>query len=164
MTSTPAKAATAMRAPDDMDRKILRSLQAQPERSIQEVADSVGLSQTPCWRRIKRLESEGVIVRRAVILDPKKLGLSVMALVYLKLNNHHEETLENLEAEVRSHPQILDCFSMSGDSDYVLRVVAPTIDDYEHFLKKVIVHLPGVASVNSSFVLKSVKASTDLPV
>lgn len=164
MNSIPATLPGTARTPDDMDRKILRSLQAQPDRSIQDVAESVGLSQTPCWRRVKRLETEGVIVRRAVILDPKKLGLKVMAFAYLKLNNHHEETLENLEVEVRSHPQILDCFSMSGDSDYVLRVVVPTIDDYEHFLKKVIVHLPGVASVNSSFALKSVKASTDLPI
>lgn len=136
MNSTSAIPSVTARVPDDMDRKILRSLQAQPDRSIQEVAESVGLSQTPCWRRVKRLESEGVILRRAVILDPQKLGLSVMAFAYLKLNNHHEETLENLEAEVRSHPQILDCFSMSGDSDYVLRVVVPTIDDYEHFLKR----------------------------
>jgi Lrp/AsnC family transcriptional regulator len=147
-----------------MDRKILRTLQANPDMSISDIGDAVGLSQTPCWRRVKRLESDGVIVRRAVILDPKKLGLSVMAFANLKLNNHQEETLEALESEVRRHLEILDCFSMSGDSDYVLRVVVPTIDDYEHFLKRVVVHLPGVASVNSSFVLKSVKATTNLPI
>lgn len=149
---------------DDMDRKILRTLQAHPEMSIFDVGEAVGLSQTPCWRRVKRLDADGVILRRAVILDPKKLGLSVMAFANLKLGNHQEETLEALESEVRRHPEILDCFSMSGDSDYVLRIVVPSIDDYEHFLKKVVVHLPGVASVNSSFALKSVKATTDLPI
>jgi len=154
----------AVRGLDELDRKILRALQSNPEMSILDVGDVVGLSQTPCWRRLKRLEKEGVIVRRAVILDPKKLGLSVMAFANLKLNSHKEETLEALESEVRQHPEILDCFAMSGDSDYVLRVVVPSIDAYEHFLKKVVVHLPGVASVNSSFALKSVKATTDLPI
>lgn len=105
-----------------------------------------------------------MIVRRAVILDPKKLSLTVIAFAHLKLNNHQEETLEAFESEVRRHAEILDCYSMSGDSDYVLRVIVPSIDDYEHFLKKMVVHLPGIASVNSSFALKSVKATADLPI
>jgi Lrp/AsnC family transcriptional regulator len=147
-----------------MDRRLLRALQARPDLSVADLSEKVGLSQTPCWRRLKRLEADGVIVRRALVLDPKKLGLTVSVLAQIKLHRHDEETLEALERDVRAHPEILDCFSMSGESDYVMRVVAASIEDYERFLKKVLLHLPGVASVNSSFTLKTIKGTTDLPV
>ncbi|RYE41168.1 MAG: Lrp/AsnC family transcriptional regulator, partial [Hyphomicrobiales bacterium] len=119
---------------------------------------------TPCWRRLKRLEAEGVIVGRAVILDAKLLGLTVNVFANLRLKQHDEETLDALEREVCNHHEIIDCFSMSGDSDYILRVSARSIEDYEQFLKKVLLHLPGVSSINSSFALKSVKMATSLPI
>jgi len=149
---------------DDMDRRIMRTLQVSPTLSVADLSEAVGLSQSPCWRRLKRLETEGVIVRRAILFDPKKAGLSVSVLAHIRLRAHDEETLEALERDVCDHPEILECFSMSGESDYVVRVVAASIDDYERFLKKVLLHLPGVASVNSSFTLKSIKATTDLPI
>jgi Lrp/AsnC family transcriptional regulator len=149
---------------DDMDRRILRVLQAEPELSIAQLGERVGLSQTPCWRRLKRLEADGVIQRRALILDARRLGLSVSVLAHLKLHRHDEDTLEQFEAAVLGHGEIVDCFSVSGESDYVMRVVAASIGDYERFLKKVLLHLPGVASVNSSFMMNIVKMTTDLPV
>jgi len=149
---------------DDMDRKIIRAIQTSPDLSVADLSEHVGLSQTPCWRRLKRLEQDGVILRRATICDTKKLGLSIIVLAHIKLHRHDEETLETLERQVIEHPMILECFSMSGDSDYIVRIVAEDMDDYERFLKKVILHLPAVASVNSSFVLKIIKSTTDLPV
>lgn len=149
---------------DAMDLKILRALQAQPDLSMAELADKVGLSHTPCWRRIKKLEAEGVIVKRALLLDPKAVGLGVNVIAQLHFARQDEETLEAFENAVSKHPQIVECFSMSGESDYLLRVVARSIEDYEQFLKKVVLHLPGVSTVNSSFSLKTVKLTTDLPI
>lgn len=149
---------------DAMDRKILRVLQGQPDLPMTELAEMVGLSHTPCWRRIKKMEADGVISRRALILDPKKVGFGVNVFAHLHFARQDEETLESFEASVGLYPQIVECFSMSGESDYLLRIVAQSIEDYEQFLKKVVLHLPGVSTVNSSFSLKTVKLTTDLPV
>lgn len=149
---------------DDTDLKILRLLQAKPATTMTELADQVGLSQTPCWRRVKQLEASGVIARRALLLDAHKLGFSVDVFAHLRIGHHDEDNLEAFEEAVREHPEILECFSMSGESDYLMRIVVRSIEHYERFLKKVLLHLPGVASVNSSFALKQVKITTDLPV
>ncbi|WP_144098586.1 Lrp/AsnC family transcriptional regulator [Croceicoccus sediminis] len=149
---------------DNTDRRILRALQAHPDLPIAELAEKAGLSHTPCWRRLKKLEESGVISGRAVLLDPKSLGLVINVFANLRLNQHDEETLDALEQAVHDHPEILEGFSMSGSSDYVLRVVAKSVEDYEHFLKKVLLHLPGVSSINSSFALKTIKMTTVLPV
>ncbi|MGE3745615.1 MAG: Lrp/AsnC family transcriptional regulator [Sphingomonadaceae bacterium] len=149
---------------DGMDRKIMRTLQDNPEFSIAELSAAIGLSQTPCWRRLKRLEKDGFIVGRAIILSESKLGLSVSVFAHLRLQKHDEQTLEALERDVCNHPEIVECFSMSGESDYVVRVVIASIEEYEQFLKKVLLHLPGVGSINSSFTLKKIKATTKLPI
>src|SRR5690554_2531391 len=106
---------------DTTDLKILRFLQDRPEASVSYLAEKIGLSQTPCWRRIKKLEDDGVISGRAVILDPKSLGIVIDVVAHLKVARQEEETLEALEAEVQTHPEIVECFSMSGESDYMLR-------------------------------------------
>lgn len=152
------------RAVDDMDRKIVRALQNAPEMSIAGLSQAVGLSQTPCWRRVKRLEADGILLRRAILFDARKLGLTINVLANVKLGRHDEETLDALERQACQHPEILECYSMSGESDYIMRVVAPGIEEYEQFLKKVLLHLPGVASINSSFTLKTVKNTGILPV
>jgi Lrp/AsnC family transcriptional regulator len=149
---------------DPTDLRILKALQTNPTIPISELAEIVGLSQTPCWRRLKRLEGDGTILRRAVILDPARLGLTVNVFAHIRLKQHDEETLEALDRETQRHPQIVECFSMSGDSDYMLRVVVHSVDHYDKFLKKVLLHMPGVASINSSFALQCVKSTTDLPI
>jgi Lrp/AsnC family transcriptional regulator len=149
---------------DATDRRILQVLQRSPDLALAALAQKVGLSQTPCWRRIKKLEEDGVIQKRALILNPQSLGLAVTVFASVRLKQHDEQTLEALENAARQHPKILECHSMSGEADYVFRVVCRDIDDYEQFLKKVLLHLPGVAAVNSSFVLKQVKKTTDLPI
>ena len=149
---------------DDFDRKLLRVHQAEPELSVHELAERVGLSHTPCWRRLKKLEADGVIKGRAVILDPAALGLSITVFAHIKVKQHDEDTLEVFERSARARPEIVECFSMSGDSDFLLRIVTGSVADYEQFLKRTLLHLPGVGSVNSSFALKCVKNTTMLPI
>jgi len=149
---------------DDMDRKILRTVQKHPDLPVAELAERVGLSHTPCWRRMKRLQSTGVINRTAVILSPKHLGLEAVVFASIRLKQHDEETLDAFETAIHNLPQIVECFSMSGDSDYQLRIVVENIEAYHAFLKKTVLHLPGVASVNSHFALNTVKLTTDLPI
>ena len=149
---------------DEIDRRILRVVQANPDLPIAQLATKAGLSHTPCWRRLKKLEADGIISGRAVLLDAKRLGLFVNVFAHVRLKQHDEETLDALEQSVCLHPEIVESFSMSGTSDYVLRVVAQSIEDYERFLKKTLLHLPGVSSINSSFALKTVKMTTVLPV
>jgi len=151
-------------AMDRIDRKILNLLQDQADLPITDLAERIGLSQTPCWRRVKKLESDGIIRGRTVLLDPIALGLSATVFASLKLRQHDEATLEAFEAAAKERPEVVECFSMSGDSDYILRIVINGIDAYEQFLKKVLLHLPGVAAVNSSFALKCVKLTTRLPI
>lgn len=148
---------------DDVDLRLLRTIQSEPDLAVAELARLAGLSQTPAWRRLKRLQDEGYISGRAVLLDAGRLGLTVNVFAYIRLKHHDEETLESLEQEVHQHPEIVECFSMSGDSDYVLRIMVRSVEDYEKFHKRVLLHLPGVAYINSSFSLKGVKLTTKIP-
>lgn len=131
---------------------------------VGDIAEAVGLSTTPCWRRIKRLEADGVISGRAVLLDAEKLGLAVNVFADIRLKLHDEETLIALENALAAQPEIMECFSVSGESDYIVRVVAESIRAYEVFLKKVLLHMPGVAAVNSRFALGCIKMTTALPI
>ncbi|WEN15711.1 Lrp/AsnC family transcriptional regulator [Rhodanobacter sp. AS-Z3] len=149
---------------DDIDLALLRALQAEPELSIQQLAERINLSHTPCWRRLKRLESSGVIRGRAVLLDAAALDLPITVFAEVKLKQHDEDTLSRLEDAVASCPPIVECFSMSGDRDYIFRIVMQSVAQYEQFLKKTLLHLPGVASISSSFALKCVKLTTSLPI
>jgi len=149
---------------DAIDLKILKEMQENPEIAVSDLALKVGLSHTPCWRRVKKLEADGVIAGRAILLNPVALGLPVVVFADLKLRQHDEETLEALEAAARDLDEITECYSMSGDSDYILRVVVRSIEEYEGLLKKVLLHLPGVSSVHSHFALKCIKNTTRLPI
>ena len=149
---------------DETDRRILRMVQAHPDLPIADLAEKVGLSHTPCWRRLKKLEADGIIAGRAVLLDAKQLGLMVTVFAHVRLKQHDEATLDALEQAVCLRPEIVESYSMSGTSDYLFRVVAESIEDYERFLKKTLLHLPGVSSINSSFALKTVKMTTVLPI
>jgi Lrp/AsnC family transcriptional regulator len=149
---------------DAMDWKILRVLQDVPEISVVDLARQVGLSHTPCWRRVRQLEESGAIQGRVVVLNPDVLGLGISVFANIRLKAHDEETLEAFEQAARGRPEIVDCFSMSGESDYLFRIVVNSIDQYEQFLKKVLLHFPGVASINSHFALKCIKKTTKLPI
>ena len=149
---------------DTTDWKILRAIQEHPNLAIVGIAEKVGLSEAPCWRRLKRMESDGVLRRQLFVLNQNAVGLNINVFAHLRLRQHDELTLESLERAVRDQCEIIECFSMTGGSDYLLRVVVGSIEDYGHFLKKVLLHLPGVAAVNSSIALKTIKMTMNLPI
>ena len=148
---------------DKFDKHILEILQNDATLAIQEIADRVGLSSTPCWRRIQRLEQEGYIEKRVALLSSEKLNVGVTVFVAIKTNQHNKQWYSQFSAVVEAIPQIVEFYRMSGDTDYLLRVVVPDIKSYESFLHEVAFRLPGVTHVRSSVVLKEVKADTRLP-
>lgn len=149
---------------DQIDRRILGILQDNPDLPTSELAERVGLSNTPCWRRLKKLQADGIIRGRTLLLDAAALGLTVNVFADIRLKQHDEETLLALENAVRRQPEIVECFSVSGESDYMMRIITRSIEDYEVFLKKVLLHLPGVSAVNTRFALGCVKMTTALPI
>ena len=148
---------------DNFDRKILQALQESSDYSMAELGEIVGLSHTPCWRRVKRLQEEGIIKGKVTLLDPNKLNLSVTVFTYITIKSHAEESLNAFETAVKNVNEIVQCHSTSGDKDYVLQVLVNSVSDYERLLKQTLVHLPNVASANSTFALKQVKNTTQLP-
>lgn len=149
---------------DETDRKILRALQARADYSMAELGELVGLSHTPCWRRVKRLEQSGLIRARVALLDPQRLNLGVSVFAAINITKHDEESLEAFERAVHDIPEIVECHTVSGDRDFLLRVVVSNVADYEKLLKQKLVHLPGVESVSSTFALKQAKYTTQLPI
>ena len=141
---------------DTFDLQILRELQADAEISMQELGEKVGLSHTPCWRRVKKLEEAGVIKRRVTLLDPEQLQLSVNVFVQVSLGVQQEEALNAFEAAVQTIPEIVECYTVSGDRDFLLRVVVEDVTAYERLLKSTLVHLPEVANMSSTFALRQV--------
>src|SRR5262245_4720494 len=149
---------------DATDARILEELQRDGRLSNQELARRVGLSPAPCWRRLKRLEEANVIEGYAALLDPEMLGLTVTVYAAVSLDNHHEATVRLFDELVRDRPEVLECYSMSGQFDYLLKVVAHTMSDYERFLSGHLLPCPAVRAVNTSFVLKRKKFTTTFPV
>jgi len=147
---------------DSIDRAILRELQADASRSVQEIAEGVGLSQTPCWRRIKRLEASGVIERRVALLCPEKLGFGLTVFVSVRTNRHDDDWLERFATAVRRIPEIVEIHRMSGDVDYLLKVMVRDIAEYDRIYKKLISAID-LSDVSSSFSMESIKRTTELP-
>ena len=148
---------------DNYDLKILEALQENADLSMSELGDKVGLSHTPCWRRMKRLEEDGFITKRVTLLNGNKLDLGVSVHAYITIKKHDEESLTAFESAVQNVKEIVECYSITGEKDYLLRIIVANVDRYERLLKNTIVHLPNVASVNSAFALKQVKYTTRLP-
>jgi len=149
---------------DNYDLQILRALQSNANLSMTELGELVGLSHTPCWRRAKRLEEEGYIGSKVALLNPGKLDLGVTVHAYIIIESHDEESLNAFENAVQDVKEVVECYSTTGDKDYLLRIVTSHVGDYEQLLKKTLVHLPNVASINSTFALKQVKYTTRLPI
>ena len=148
---------------DRLDRRILEELQADARIANQELAKRVGLSPAPCWRRLRRLESEGFIQGYATLLNAPAIGLPIQAYALVSLENHHPESVRQFDARVKERAEVLECHSMSGANDYLLRIVAASMEAYEHFLSTLL-QLAAVRSVNTSFVLRTKKFTTRLPV
>ena len=146
------------------DLRILAELQHDARISNQELAERIGLSPSPCSRRVKQLEDDGYIARQVALLDRKKLGLTLTAYVLIGMDRHTPERFETFEAAIRSLPQVLECSLVTGmDADYQLKVVVPDMDHYQQFLLGTLTRIEGVSSVRSSFVLRQVASSTELP-
>jgi len=148
---------------DRYDRTILQALQRNGRLSNRELAEQVGLSAAPCWRRVKRLEEEGYIQDYIAQLNPKTLGLQVAAFAEVSLDNHHTETLDAFNKTVESCPQILECHSVSGQCDYFLKIVERDMASYEHFLSGTLLQIKGIRSINTMFSLKQSKLIRELP-
>ena len=153
---------TAM-AVDRYDRQILAILQAEGRISNQDLADRIGLSPSPCHRRIKLLEERGIITRYGVTLDQKAVGLPVSVFVSIKLARQREEDLERFNKAVAQWSEVLECYLMTGHRDYLLRVVVSDLSAYERFIKQKLTRLEGISSIESSFALDQVKYATALP-
>jgi len=153
-----------MRDLDAIDRKILRLLQQDCKRSIAEIAEAVGLSQTPCARRIRALEDDGAIDRYVAILDPARLGLGMIIFTRVWLTGQDARTVDAFAAAVRRMPEVVECHLMAGDCDFLLRVLARDITDYRRFQVEHLTRIPGVQSVKTEIPMQTVKASTEIPV
>ncbi len=150
--------------PDRLDRRILTELQQDGGLTNQALAERVGLSPSPCLRRVKALEDAGIINRRVTLLDRKKLGLSLTALIQISMDRHTPERFENFESTVKRFPEVQSCLLITGqDADYLLIVVVPDMEMYQEFLLNKITRIEGVSGVHSSFVMRWVVDTTALP-
>lgn len=149
---------------DEIDRKILRTLQANAKITVGELADEIGLSPSPCARRVRLLEQAGVIKGYTAVIDQKKVGLPISAFASIKLERQREEDLDRFAEAVSRWPEVVDCYLMTGQRDYLMRIVASDLEAYERFLKDKLTRLDNVASIETSFALGQVKRSEVLPI
>jgi Lrp/AsnC family transcriptional regulator len=148
---------------DDIDRKILSLVQADSTLSVAMIAERVGLSPSPCWRRIQKLEADGYIRGRVALLDPVRMNVGVTVFVAVRTNQHDLAWLDKFASAVRDFPEVVEFYRMSGDIDYLLRVVVPDIAAYDAFYKRLIQRVP-LSDVSSSFAMETIKYTTALPV
>jgi Lrp/AsnC family transcriptional regulator len=148
---------------DAIDRKILAVLQEDASLSVAEIGSRVGLSSTPCWKRIQRLEAEGVIQKRVALVDQDKIGLGVTVFVSIETADHSSAWLANFAQVVGAMPEVMEFYRMAGDVDYMLRVVVPDIAGYDAFYKRLIAAVP-LKNVTSRFAMEKIKSTTVLPI
>lgn len=149
---------------DRYDRQILTILQEDGRISNQQLADQVGLSSAACWRRVKALDEAGVLKKHTTLVDPEALGYDLCVLIMVTLIRHQQDHATEFQEAVASYPEVLQCFAVTGDADYMLRVVIQNMAAYDRFLNEKIFNLPGVSQVRSNFVLREVKNETAIPV
>ena len=148
---------------DGVDRKILAVVQEDASLSVAEIGQRVGLSSTPCWKRLQKLEAEGVITRRVAIIDPDKVGLGITVFVSIETGDHSQDWLKKFADVVGAMPEVMEFYRMAGDVDYMLRVVVKDIAGYDEFYKKLIAAIP-LKNVTSRFAMEKIKSTTELPI
>ncbi|WP_240231989.1 Lrp/AsnC family transcriptional regulator [Devosia lacusdianchii] len=149
---------------DDIDRKILAVLQANAHATTEQLSAAVGLSPSPCARRVRRLESDGIIKAYIAVVDQEKIGLPISVFASIKLERQREDELDRFSNAVMAWPEVAECYLMTGQRDYLLRIVVKDLAAYESFLKQKLTRLEGVASIESSFALGQVKNAQALPI
>ncbi|MDJ0794272.1 MAG: Lrp/AsnC family transcriptional regulator [Woeseiaceae bacterium] len=145
------------------DLRLLAQLQRDTTRNQSELAEIVGMSRTSCWRRIRDFEDAGIIERQVALLNPKKAGFNLEVLLFVAMTEHSDENRKSFERHVSLLPEVMECFSVSGDRDYLLQVIATDMESYNDFLNAEILRHKAVQSASSTFVLRRVKYSTALP-
>jgi Lrp/AsnC family transcriptional regulator len=148
---------------DAIDRKILAVVQQDASLSVAEIGQRVGLSSTPCWKRLQKLEAEGVITRRVALVDPEKIGLGITVFVSVETGDHSQEWLKRFAETVSAMPQVMEFYRMAGDVDYMLRVIVKDMQSYDQFYKKLIETVP-LKNVTSRFAMERIKQTTALPI
>jgi len=148
---------------DEIDLKILRAVQADGRISNQELAEKIALSASPCWRRVKRLQDRSIIKHYVALLDPEQLGLRVTAFTHVRLSNHHVDHVRQFDNAIEEWPEVLECNSISGQYDYILKVVTQGLHTYESFLHDKLLQIPCVGTVDTSFALRQKKFTSQLP-
>ncbi|KSL97194.1 Lrp/AsnC family transcriptional regulator [Pseudomonas aeruginosa] len=153
-----------MSIPLDMyDQRILALLQEESSLSTAEIAERIGLSQSPCWRRIQRLKEEGVIRKQVTLLDRKRIGLNTQVFAQIKLNAHGRKNLTDFAEAMHQFPEVLECHVLMGAVDFMLRIVTRDIESYERFFFEKLSAVPGIQEVNSIVALSEIKSTTTLP-
>jgi len=147
---------------DAIDRKILAVLQDNAALSVADIGSRVGLSSTPCWKRIQRLEADGVIVKRVALVDQDRIGLGISVFVSIETGDHSQDWLDRFAKTVTAMPEVMEFYRMAGDVDYMLRVVVPDIAGYDAFYKRLIATVP-LKNVTSRFAMEKIKSTTALP-
>ncbi|MGR3978846.1 Lrp/AsnC family transcriptional regulator [Acinetobacter sp. 1207_04] len=149
---------------DKTDAKILKLLQYDSRMSNSELSEKIGMSASPCWRRVKQLENTQVIKGYGVLLDRKKIGLGVMVFIRVSIDSHSEKEAKKFEEEVSALEHVVACYSIGGDADFLLQVVSPDLDTYAEFSMSIIRRLPGIKEMQSMFVLKELKPFLGYPI
>ncbi len=149
---------------DSFERRILIALQANARLTNQELAKTVGLSPSACWRRVKALEEAGVILRYTALLDPAKVGFAECVFAHVTLARHSASLNKEFAESIRVRPEVLECFFTTGDADILLRVATPSVSAYDAFLEDFIFSAPGISQVRSNFALRQIKFETALPI
>ena len=149
---------------DPFERKILRELQRDASLTTAQIAERVGLTPSPCWRRIDRLEREGLIRKRVALIDRRKVGLNAQIFAQVKLNAHGRANLDEFSATIGTFPEVLDAYVLMGTMDFMLRIVTQDIDAYERFFFEQLSKLPGVQEIHSTVALSEIKSTNELPI
>lgn len=149
---------------DTTDRRILAALQVDSGRSVVEIADQIGLSQAPCWRRIQKLKEAGYIRAQVSLLDRRLLGLNAQIFAQVKLTAHGRSNLSEFSDAIQKFPEVLECYVMMGTVDFMLRIITKDIDAYERFFFDKLSQVPGVQEINSMVALSEIKSTTELPI
>ncbi len=148
---------------DKYDLSILLELQQDGRVSNRDLAERVGLSPAPCWRRLRNLEQSGVIRQYAALLDPDRIGLSIVAFAHISLDNHHADTVSDFDKAIQATDEVLECYMTSGEYDYMLKIVVRDMAAYEKFFSDVLMQIHGVRNVSTSFAMRHKKLTTALP-
>jgi Lrp/AsnC family transcriptional regulator, leucine-responsive regulatory protein len=148
---------------DSASRKIIAALQLDARLSVAELAERVGLSATPCWRRQKELEEAGVVKRYVALVDRDMVGLNVCLFAHVTLTRHEEGIVERFEQAIKLRAEVLECYELTGSADYLIKIIVPDMASYHEFLHNVLLRMPGVSTFNTSVALREVKYEVALP-